>query len=313
MRGVVIWTPAIVAARRATGRIIPTALRIRVNSARECDGKLRKSEGPRHRGMRANMAELSDKQLRSRLEAYGLKNHDHWSFRGNATRHHAHAYFQYPAMMVPQMVGDLLAAVTDGNDSFRHAYDPFAGSGTALTEAIMRGLDFTGKDINPLAVLLCQARTIPFFDAAIEERLSRLITAAHCDNSVWIEAEFPNRRKWFADSVAVELSRLQRAIRREDARWARRFFWVALAETVRLTSNSRTSTFKLHIRPKTEIESRRVSPLGVFENIRATKCRSPACAKKDTRRPWTLGTRAVQGQGDDQHWRFNAVLAGGVA
>ena len=54
------------------------------------------------------MTELGDKELRSRLEAYGEANRDHWSYRGNATRRHAHAYFQYPAMMVPQMVGDLL-------------------------------------------------------------------------------------------------------------------------------------------------------------------------------------------------------------
>src|SRR4051812_13987676 len=106
------------------------------------------------------MADLSDNRLRSRLEAYGDRNRDHWSFRGNATRHHGHVYFQYPAMMVPQMVGDLLAAVADGKMA-THVYDPFAGSGTALTESMMRGLDFSGQDINPLAVLLCQAKAIP--------------------------------------------------------------------------------------------------------------------------------------------------------
>jgi hypothetical protein len=42
---------------------------------------------------------------------------------------------------------------------------------------------------------------------------------------------------------------------------------VALAETVRLTSNSRISTFKLHIRPKHEIEDRKVSPIQIFEEI----------------------------------------------
>ena len=68
---------------------------------------------------------------------------------------------------------------------------------------------------------------------------------------------------------AVALSRLRRAIRAEPAQWARRFFWVAVADAVRLTSNSRTSTFKLHIREKDEIRERRVSPTQVFNETAA--------------------------------------------
>ena len=47
----------------------------------------------------------------------------------------------------------------------------------------------------------------------------------------------------------------------------RRFFWVALAESVRLTSNSRTSTFKLHIRASDELQTRNLSPIAIFEEI----------------------------------------------
>ena len=210
------------------------------------------------------MVILSDKELRTELEAYGKKNQDHWSFRGNSTRRHAHAYFQYPAMMVPQMVGDLLAPFADHG---AHVYDPFSGSGTALTEAMMKGLDFSGQDINPLAVLLCQAKTIPFFDVALADSVSRTCSTAEADRSSWVESEFPNRNKWFTDLVAIELSRIQRAIRSERKIWARRFLWVALAETVRLTSNSRTSTFKLHIRSKEDLATRRSSPVAIFKDI----------------------------------------------
>lgn len=216
--------------------------------------------------MKGNIVEISDNELRSRLEAYGEKDRDHWSFRGNATRRHAHAYFQYPAMMVPQMIGDLLAPFTQNG---AHVYDPFAGSGTTLTESMMTGLDFTGQDINPLAVLLCQAKTIPFFDVAIADAVSRVCSSAEADRSGWVESEFPNRSKWFTDSVAIALSRIQRAIRTEHALWARRFLWVALAETVRLTSNSRTSTFKLHMRSKEDLAARNTSPVSIFKEITA--------------------------------------------
>ena len=213
--------------------------------------------------------ELTDEILRNRLDAYRLQDQEHWNFRGNAIRQHGHAYFQYPAMMVPQMVGDLLDAIVGRHPKKKSVYDPFAGSGTALTEAMMRGLDFTGRDINPLAVLLCQAKTIPFFDAALTEKSTEILAAAKADKKTSMAVKFPNREKWFQDSVGIELSKLRRSIQRDSSVWARRFFWVALAETVRLTSNSRTSTFKLHIRPKEEIDCRTLSPIAVFEKVAA--------------------------------------------
>jgi len=218
-------------------------------------------------GNMGTLSSLGDSALLSRLSAYEKKDSDHWSFRGNASRQHGHAYFQYPAMMVPQMVGDLLTAISANNPNIRRVYDPFAGSGTALTEAMMRGLDFNGQDINPLAVLLCQAKSIPFFDAALVDKLDEIVAIARSDSKRSLEVSFAGRKKWFSNPVTLGLSRLRRAIRAESTLWARRFFWVALAETVRITSNSRTSTFKLHIRSKDDIESRRPLPIEIFLRI----------------------------------------------
>lgn len=170
-------------------------------------------------------------------------------------------------MMVPQMVGDLLTVITESDPTIKRTFDPFVGSGTAPTETMMRGLDFTGQDVNPLAILLCQTKTIPFFDGALEEKAQEVVESAAEDNKRTVGAHFPNRPKWFQPGVAVELSRLRRAIRGESAGWARKFFWVALAVTVRLKSKSRTSTYKLHIRPAAEIAARRPSPIDVFEAV----------------------------------------------
>ena len=171
-------------------------------------------------------------------------------------------------MMVPEMVGELLTAIGEGSPrAAKHVYDPFVGSGTVLTEAMLQGMDFTGQDINPLAILLCQAKTIPFFDSALEEKVETVLEVAREDKSRAFATDFPNCHKWFTDRVAIGLSKLRRGIRSEPELWARRFLWVALAETVRLTSNSRTSTFKLHIRPKREIDDGRPSPIEVFREI----------------------------------------------
>lgn len=222
-----------------------------------------------------------DQLLRDALAAYQTTDQDYWSFRGNAAREHAHAYFQYPAMMVPQMQGNLLQAVLKAAPATRHVLDPFVGSGTVLTEAMLLGLDFSGYDINPLAILLCRAKVIPFFDSSLRDKLAVLLYRARADRSRVIEAKFPRWQKWFRQDVAISLSRIQRAIRFESALWARRFFWIALAETVRVSSNSRTSTFKLHIRPRDEQLQRTIVPLDTFaelaarnlEHLRSAKCR----------------------------------------
>ena len=73
--------------------------------------------------------------------------------------------------------------------------------------------------------------------------------------------------KWFRDDAIRELSKIRRAIRNENQLWCRRFYWTSLAETVRLTSNARTTTFKLHIRPEEELKSRSLSPINLFTTL----------------------------------------------
>ena len=208
-----------------------------------------------------------DIPLKNNLESLSRENSDFWSFRGKAVREHSHGYFQYPAMMVPQMQRSLMEAAQKSRSDIKWIFDPFVGSGTVLTEALMLGLNFAGQDINPLAVLSCRAKKGPFRSEEIKKKSDQLRDAIDKDNSNNIEAEFPGLEKWFSNHVSVEISRISRAIRAETVLWVRRFFWVALAEAVRLTSNSRTSTFKLHIRKSQEILERDLSPIALFFQI----------------------------------------------
>jgi hypothetical protein len=145
--------------------------------------------------------------------------------------------------------------------------DPFVGSGTTLVESMKVGLKFSGIDINPLAILICQAKSIPHNCDALSQFVAETLRRASSDRSRRLEAEFPSLRKWFTLDTAIRLSRLRRAIRKVPQCWARRFLWVVLAETVRLTSNARTTTFKLHIRSENEIAARTLDPLKVFSEV----------------------------------------------
>ena len=205
-----------------------------------------------------------DELLRQRLEALTVANKDYWSFKGNSRREYGHGLFQYPAMMVPQVAEAVLKQACSVHPDIERVGDPFSGSGTIMTESMMRGLAFSGIDINPLAILLCRVKSGPFFIDALKSKAEELNARINEDRRWAIEVGFPNRDKWFNREIQIALSKVYRAIRGEDALWARRFFWVALAEAARATSNSRTATFKLHIRTQEDIEGRTCDPVGTF-------------------------------------------------
>ncbi len=192
---------------------------------------------------------------------------DTWSFNGNSRREHEHGYFHYPAMMVPQMITKIIKELEE-KDEINVIGDPFAGSGTVLTESMLHGKSFIGKDINPLAILLCKTKSGPFFSDALQDKSKKLMQNIQNDKSFMIDVSFPNINKWFQPTVQIELAKIRRAILKEKSLWARRFFWIVLAETVRLTSNSRISTYKLHIRPHEEMLHRNnLDVKGIFTKI----------------------------------------------
>lgn len=169
-------------------------------------------------------------------------------------------------MMVPKMQGDIIDALLESTGATCRVLDPFVGSGTTLTEATIRGLDFTGIDINPLAALVCEAKAAVDGGADIQRAAAIVISYLRTDIRESIDVDFVNRSKWFSDETAVYLSRLRRAIELVPDKASRKVLWTAFAETVRKSSNSRTSTYKLHIRKESDlVDAHRVLP--IFEDV----------------------------------------------
>lgn len=209
-----------------------------------------------------------DKVIAKELEHLSAAHPHYWSYSQTCRRTSSYDYFQYPAMMVPLMLRDLLRTIAQADSDISTVFDPFIGSGTVLTEAMFQGLNFSGADVNPMAVLLSKMKAGPFEVEKLESRIEDLLDYIEEDKSTAVEANFPNIRKWFDPHVIVELSAIRRGIRNEPSLWCRRFFWVALAETVRQCSNSRTSTYKLHIRSKSDLQARRgKSALRMFDEV----------------------------------------------
>ncbi|WP_295837746.1 hypothetical protein [uncultured Microbacterium sp.] len=220
--------------------------------------------------MRTSAAELGDS--RSEVLALALERHEReqpgfWDFVTNK-RQGGHAFFQYPAMMVPELQGTLLDDLLTVAPDTTSIYDPFLGSGTVLLESAYRGLSFFGTDINPMATLLSRVKADPPAQADATAAVGRVAARAEAATDKTLHT-FPNRDKWFSDDVALELTRLRTAISAEADERLRRFLWVCLAETVRLVSNSRTSTFKLHVYAAEDLEARRPQAIDTFSGVAA--------------------------------------------
>jgi len=207
--------------------------------------------------------------LNNRLQSLSEEDKNYWSFKGKSKREYGHGLFQYPAMMVPQVTQAIIDNILNIHPEFKTVCDPFVGSGTVMTESMIRGLSFWGTDINPLAILLCQVKEGPFFITELKAKSEILKKRIERDNETYYEVDFNNKGKWFTKGALINLSKIRRSIRKEKDLWARKFFWIAMAETIRLTSNSRTSTFKLHIRTEEDINERKnsINILDVFYNV----------------------------------------------
>ncbi len=223
-----------------------------------------------------NRLRIADDEIVTRIDQHPV---EFWSSIDRNPREDMHAFMQYPAMMVPEIQREILGIITEAQPGIRHVLDPFVGTATTMTSCMTYGLDFAGQDINPLAVLISRAKTGPFDSEALEESKLRVAASIEADRSTGVETDFPNIDKWFTSQVRIDLSKIRRAITQEGELWIRRFMWVALAETVRLTSNSRTSTYKLHIRPIKEIELRTSPAIQLFNTIVAQNIQDLICFK----------------------------------
>jgi site-specific DNA-methyltransferase (cytosine-N4-specific) len=196
-------------------------------------------------------------------EKLGSYEEDYWDF---SEYRNEDALVRYPAVMVAPMQECILKEIIAADNTVHNVLDPFFGSGTVLHEGQKLGLDVLGFDINPLAALITkvQLEGIPQDKArdcinALSTRITMLVGNVSPHN-------FTNIKKWFNDEVILSLSVIRQAIMGEPDKQIRRFFWCCFAETVKRYSNTRTSTFKLHIKNASQINSTIDDSIDFFRN-----------------------------------------------
>lgn len=154
-----------------------------------------------------------------------------------STRYSLHGIHEYKGKFNPQMirtVGNML-----GLEAGDTILDPFCGSGTAILEAAHLGWNAVGMDLNPLAVLMTNAkanllrkgedqfiedtRDAVFFISELSDEIGRADTKfSEQDRRKLAEAaedyDIPNRdylERWFTDDVLHQLRVILAVVKRE--------------------------------------------------------------------------------------------------
>ena len=157
------------------------------------------------------------------------------------TKEHVHGLHPYPARMIPQIAQKLIEVSIKESCDHQLIVDPFCGSGTVLTEAILANHQAIGIDINPLAVLLAKVRSNPIslsqrFPCGVMSKIknekNRYSKNKH-DKELIQDATY-----WFKEDVVQDLLTIKKVVF-EDI-WTvdqQNFLKCCLSKTARLVSN----------------------------------------------------------------------------
>lgn len=197
---------------------------------------------------------------------------EYWDFK-DAKNDGIHSIANYPAPMVAPMQHELLSILLKENPAYQKMLDPFHGSGVTLVEGQSLGLEVWGMDINPYAHIISLAKLEKYdpkiIEAANREIMQRIENLRK--NNIAVLHSFDNIQKWFRDDVIDDLRIIRTAITMEPNSKTRRYFWLCFGEIIKRYSNTRTSTFKLHVKEAEKISEMENNVLSdFFEKIEET-------------------------------------------
>ncbi|MCY7847979.1 modification methylase [Bacillus haynesii] len=192
-----------------------------------------------------------DTSLQKQLKSYG---ESYWNF-DEFKRDGIHKIANYPAMMVAPMQYKLIDDIINLEENITNIFDPFHGSGTTLVEGYRLGLNVVGIDINPLANLITKVKLQGIDKKTIynsNELLLTNIKKLRKSGLVKVHS-FEKIDKWFRKDIIYDLSIIRSCIMVEKNKSTREYYWTCMSDLVRKYSNTRSSTFKLHIKEQSKI------------------------------------------------------------
>ena len=166
-----------------------------------------------------------------------------------------HKISAYPATMVPDMQNELIKLIKSEDKSVQNILDPFHGSGVTLVEGMKNDLAPIGIDINPLANLITLVKLQGVSKNQIRLSNNRIIDLLRKESFEFEIHDFYNINKWYREDFIETFSKIRAAIQKERYKNIRQYYWVCLINILKKYSNTRSSTFKLHVKTQEDINS----------------------------------------------------------
>jgi len=196
----------------------------------------------------------------NRSDFYSLAEcRDDWSFSEISRKESAeltHAYHQYPAKFIPQLAKALIDEFTNPDDFI---WDPFCGSGTLNLEAYRSNRHSLGTDINPVAILISQAKTTQLNPDKLNNYIEKLIrtveetpirTRAFYRKHYILNGNEQYLKPWFFDDSLLELCHLLLQIKNfRIGHEYRKFALCTFSSILKKSSRWLTSSIKSQIDP----------------------------------------------------------------
>ena len=162
-------------------------------------------------------------------------------FHGTNGKFSSHGWHPFPAKFPPQLPGLFIEKLTHPGDL---VLDPMMGSGTTLVESARRDRRVAGRDIDPLAILMTEAKLSPMpvvkaMEIGFGVIESAKVKTARCrwELSKELDELFDEPTQafvdyWFLPETQLELMALLGEIRKIRTPKVRRFFEVAFSSTI---------------------------------------------------------------------------------
>ena len=190
----------------------------------------------------------------SLVDKINKKELNYWDF-SDVVSTGIHKISAYPATMVPDMQNELIKLIKSEDKSVQNILDPFHGSGVTLVEGMKNDLTPIGIDINPLANLITLVKLQGINKNQIKLSNNRIIELLRKESFEFEIHDFYNINKWYREDFIETFSKIRAAIQRERYKNIRQYYWVCLINILKKYSNTRSSTFKLHVKTQKDIDS----------------------------------------------------------
>ncbi len=176
---------------------------------------------------------------------YEVQKNNNYDFKGENYSTHFPNLHRYPASMLPQIGIELFKELKINKTRL---LDPYCGTGSSVLAGIFSGFsEFHGFDINPLAVLIAQARYTKLNMKKLFNYRRNLEYAVYYEEENIPPPPVVNIDFWFSKRVIKDLSVVRNSILEEiSSKKYQALFWLAFSETVRFVSYTRNSEFKLY-------------------------------------------------------------------